>query len=106
MKALVRITASSYEINDIVSLVEDSHVFGDKDIKPGKREVVSLGTLTDAEKSKLLMVDARPDNYAAISQISTFRSLATKTAALKRLHRRKYNFNNGVALKANAQVRD
>ena len=104
MKGLRRITASSYEIGDFVSIDPDSHTYGGRDFN--NREEVSLPGLTDAERNKLIMVDERPVNYSAISQLPTFRSLSTKIQAMKQLHRRKYQFDNGVMLKSNAQVED
>jgi len=102
MKGVKRLTPSSYEIGDFVAIVSDDHVFAGKDLTNGRGEE-SLGDLTDEEIGKLIMEDEQINQYSAISQIPTFRSLSTKQANMKMLRRRKYHFDNGVKLKANAQ---
>lgn len=105
MKAVIRITPSSYEVGDIVALVEDDHVFGGKDIVAGQREAVDIGNLSESDKSKLLMADKGTVNISAVSKLPTFQNIATSRDALKILHRRKYHFDGGVKLKVNAQER-
>lgn len=104
MKALIRVTASLYNVGDIVSIVEDDHVFSVGDLSNG-REQIPLGALTDENKAKLLMQDEAITNFSAISQLPTFKSFSTSSRNLKALHRRKYVFDNGVVLKPNAQER-
>ena len=104
MKGVKRLTPSSYEVGDFVAIVADDHMFDGKDLQNGRAEEL-LGTLTDAEKGKLLMSDEAPTNFSAISKLPTFRSLSTKSDQMKQLHRRKYHFDSGVKLKANAQER-
>jgi len=105
MKGMKRTTPSSYEVGDFVSIVDDSHEFGGSDFNGREEEI--LPGLTDVGRNKLIMSDERPSNFAAISQLPTFRGLYSKSVAMKQLHRRKYQFINGVvALKDNAQEQD
>ena len=103
MKGVKRITASSYEIGDFVAIVDDSHVFDGQDLQNGRAEEI-LPVLTEAEISKLIMGDEQI-NLGVGRLLPGFRSLSTATGNLKQLHRRKYHYNNGVMLKANAQER-
>ena len=104
MKGVMRQTASKYETGDILQIFPDDYIFAGKDLANGRVEVV-LGNLTDAEISKLEMSDDGLVTYSAINQLPTFRSKMSGSAGLRILRRRKYQFDNGVKLKANAQER-
>ena len=104
MKGVKRLTSSSYEIGDYVAIVPDDHGFDGKDLQNGRAEE-ALGAISDDERSKLMMTDEAPANFSAISQLPTFRSKSSGRDNLTPLHRRKYQFDGGVKLKANAQER-
>ena len=105
MKGVKRLTASSYEVNDIIIIMEDDHIFSVRDLLNGRAEII-LGNISNADYQKLLMEDSGITTASTISKLPTFRSLSTKRENLKELHRRKYYFDEGVKLKANAQERD
>lgn len=105
MKAVVRITPSSYEVGDAITIVPDDHIFGGKDLIPGQREVQDVGELSDNDRSKMLMQDEGAVNIAAVSKLPTFQSVSTSQASMKALRRRKYHFDASVKLKDNAQER-
>ena len=96
---------SQYETGDVVECREEGKGYSQHEIDIF--DIEAGLTLSDSDKQKLMIVDERPDNYSAIAQIPTFRSLLTKQENMKQLHRRKYqNSGNTVFLKPNAQVKD
>ena len=102
MKGLRRLTASTYEAGDFVSIVEDSHEFASKDIG-SNREVIDLGNISKRNISKLMTEDEQINNSSAIGKLPAFKSLITGRKNLKSLRRRKYHFDGSVKLKSNAQ---
>jgi len=96
----------SYETGDTVVILPDNHVFSADEHNTDVFLIESV-TLSSSDEAKLGMIDERPVNYSAISQLPTFRSLSTKFSTMKQLHRRKYQNNgNTIQLKFNAQVID
>ena len=93
-----------YNIGDTVVIKHDAHIWSSDDLALCTVETGLTLSVSDIEKLK--MGDDAPVNYSAISQLPTFRSLSTKQSAMKQLHRKKYQYNNGVVLKSNAQVCD
>lgn len=100
------IPSAGYEQFDSVAIVDDAHQWSP--IELGGNFIVETGlTLSDSDRSYLLMSDEGPQNFRAISQIPLFRGLLTRQQGLKQLHRRKYqNIGNNPALKSNAQERN
>ena len=89
-----------YVANDSVAVVPDSHQFND-------REMIIFNvendiTLTENDESKLTMIDEQ-GTVGAVANLATFRSLSTGNEGTKSLHRRKYQYDNGVNLKPDAQ---
>ena len=105
MKGVKRLTPSSYETGDFITTVPDDHVFAGKDLQNGRGEEL-LGDLSETENEKLLMEDEQISQRSGAGQLAGFRSLMTGGRNLKVLHRRKYNFADGVKIKPNAQVAD
>jgi len=103
MKGVKRLTPSTYETGDFITIVDDDYVFAGNDLDNGRAEEF-LGVLSDSDKAKLLMMDKQAINNA-VSKLGTFRSLSTRQKNLKKLRRRKYNFDGGARLKANAQTK-
>ena len=91
-----------YNTGDTVVVASDEHLWSDDDLALCTKETGL--TLSASDIAKLKMSDVALVNHAAISKLPTFRSLSTKQNALKQLHRKKYQYNNGVVLKSNAQV--
>ena len=96
---------AGYETEDTIRVVSDSHVWGSGELNAAVFTIQTGVTLTGDEISKLEMQDEAPTNIAAISNLPTFRSFVTKRDNLKSLHRRKYQYDSGIKLKANAQER-
>lgn len=90
MKAIIRASDSTYETGDVITFVDDSHVFGSRDLLAGQRIAVDMPTLTDAEMSYLTMEDKQFKNTSAISQIPAFRHSLFKDRHMKLVKRRKY----------------
>lgn len=96
----------SYDLNDVVDSVPDNHLWSSLELDTAIFLVEENVTLSDFDIDKLKMVDERPENYSAISQLSVFRSLSTGKLSMKSIHRRKYQkIGNNVVLKPNAQER-
>ena len=105
MQIIKRTDSDTYGINDVVAIVADSHQWSPMELDTNIFTIESIPDLTDAEVSLLLMNDDVISNYSAISQLPTFRSLSTKFKDMKLLHKRKYEYANGVIqLNAKAQV--
>ena len=105
MSQLLRITTAikAFEVGDTGLITPDGHQWSPADLQNFVTLETGL-TLSDAEINKLRMDDEVLISYSAISQLPTFRSLATGRKNTTFLHRRKYQYINGeVILKANAQ---
>jgi hypothetical protein len=90
MKAIVRTTASTYETGDVISIVEDNHVFGSRDLLAGARTSVDVGTLTSAEIAYFTMQDKQFRNMTSALQVPTFRHYLFKDKNRTLVKRRKY----------------
>jgi hypothetical protein len=95
MKAIVRVTPSTYESGDVISIISDLHatILTFNDIPTGVREVVDIGTPTQDEQRYLLFEDRVFKNISASSQIPAFRHSRFKDRHLKIKRRRKYKLD-------------
>ena len=97
----------SYEQDDVIDSAPDDHQWSDLELNTAVFSVEINVTLSESDLSKLKMEDERPDNFSAISQLPTFRSLHSGKRGMKVIHRRKYyKDGNTIILKPNAQVHD
>lgn len=96
MKAVVRITPSSYEIGDVIALVPSDHVFSENDLRPGVRESVEIGNVTETEQVLLKMGDERIKGSWAITSVPAFRHSLFKKHNMKETRRRKYTLNGNL----------
>jgi len=93
---------AGYEQFDIVAVAADDHQWSPLELA-GNFVIETGTTLTDSDKSLLLMSDEKQTNINAIGKLPAFRSLSTSKQFSKQLHRRKYQHSGGVNLKGNAQ---
>ena len=107
MQIIKRTNSLSYGTNDVVAIVADSHQWSPKELDTNRFTIESIPDLTDAEISLLLMTDDGINNFSAISQLPTFRSLSTRGENNSLLHKRKYEYINGeIKYNSQAQVRN
>lgn len=94
---------AGYENRDTVTTVPDSHIWSPMELDTAEFIIEPSVTLTDNENQLLTMADETIKDKSSVYKLPTFRSRMMKLDALKRLHRRKYQYNNGLFLKPNAQ---
>lgn len=106
MDLLIKNIPTGYETGDMVtSYPDETDYTGSQESNASKFTIVTGVTLSEANKELLLMNDDSLNGHAAISKLPTFRSMSTQQAWLKLLHKRKYQYVDGlVKLKSNAQV--
>lgn len=93
MIAVRRITESGYESGDVVAVVESDHVFTENDLRPGIREAVEIGIITDEERRLLLMEDEElPGAVIGLRAPATGKYLLNKQR-LQTKRRRKYKLD-------------
>lgn len=93
MKAIVRLSPSSYDTGDIVDIVQDDYVLSPADLPAGQRGTVPLGALTDREINLFRMADERVSNLNAVSRIPAFKHSINKPRNMRLQRRKKYKIS-------------
>ena len=95
-----KLASAGYEVDDAIAVTDDNHQCNAHELDTYLIETNVL--ITDEDVSKLLMEDMQ-GNTSASRFLPAFQSLSTDNKLTTKIHRRKYQYNNGVLLKTNAQ---